>query len=135
MSPQSFFLSSLFYCLVPFFWLNIYLAPVFFSLLSLTVSPYSFGFIFISPQFFPSLLSLTVSPHSFGLIFISPQFFSLSSLSYSVAPFVWLNTYLIPVFPFVLSRTVSSHSFGLIFISPQFFPLFSFLQSRPICLA
>ena len=130
-SPQFFFF-LLFLTVSPHSFGSIFISPHFvFFLLSLTVSPHSFGLIFISSQFFssslscslvpfflniclapvfPFLLPLEVSPNCFGLIFISPQFFFLFSLSYNLAPFFWLNIYLVSVV----------------------FLLFSLLQSRPI---
>ena len=89
---------------------------------------------FISPQFLlPRFYLLWYRPILLSAYFLPrPKFFCCSSVSYSLAPFFWLNVYLAPVISSLLSLTVLSHSFGLTFILPQLFHLFSLLQSRPI---
>ena len=163
-SPQFLCRFSLSYSLASFFWLPFCLAPASLQLFSLLQSrPILLASFLSRPSFFAALPSLTVSPHSFGFLFVSPQFLCRSSLSYSLAPFFWLPFCLAPVslrlfsllqsrpslFAAFLSVTVSPHSFGFLFVSPQFLcgsslsyslapvylPLFSLLQSRPILLA
>ena len=90
---------SLSYSIAPFFWLPFCLTPVSLPLFSLLQSrPILLASFLSSPSFFAALLSLTVSPHSFGFLFVSPQFLCHSSLSYSIALFFWIPFCLAPVF-------------------------------------